>query len=47
MISVRLVKLLKNTKMFVDGTEVKPVDICFATEGMKGFEDDLNNLQCQ
>ena len=37
-------KLLKNTKMFVDGTEVKPVDICFATEGMKGFEDDLNNL---
>ena len=29
--------------MYVDGQEVKPVDICFATPGMYGFEDKMNN----
>ncbi len=38
-------KLLNNTKMFVDNTEVKPVDICFATPGMYGYEDDMNNIK--
>ena len=36
-------KLLNTTKMYVDGTEVKPVDILFATPGMLGYEDEMND----
>ncbi len=36
-------RLLNSTNMYVDGQEVKPVDICFATPGMYGFEDKMNN----
>ena len=36
-------KLLKTTTMFVDQTEVKPVDILFATPGMLGYEDEMND----
>ena len=38
-------KLLNTTKMYVDNQEVKPVDPCFATPGMLGYEDaSMNNL---
>ena len=40
-------KLLNTTKMYVDNQEVKPVDPCFATPGMKGYEDEMNNLTVQ
>ena len=40
-------KLLNTTKMYVDNQEVKPVDPCFATPGMKGYEDEINNLKVQ
>ena len=36
-------RLLNTTKMYVNDQEVKPVDICFATPGMYGFEDSMNN----
>ena len=39
-------KLLSKTKMYVDNQEVKPVDPCFATPGMFGYEEpSMNNLK--
>ena len=39
-------RLLNTTKMYVDNQEVKPVDPCFATPGMLGYEDpSMNNLK--
>ena len=39
-------KLLSTTKMYVDNQEVKPVDPCFATPGMLGYEEpSMNNLK--
>tara|TARA_B100001027_G_scaffold211904_1_gene180653 strand:+ start:1838 stop:3715 length:1878 start_codon:yes stop_codon:yes gene_type:complete len=40
-------KLLNTTKMYVDNQEVKPVDPCFASPGMKGYEDEMNNLKVE
>ena len=40
-------RLLNTTKMYVDDQEVKPVDPCFASPGMKGYEDEMNNLTVQ
>ena len=40
-------KLLNTTKMYIDNQEVMPVDPCFATPGMKGYEDEMNNLTVQ
>ena len=38
-------RLLEQCNMFVNDKKVKPIDICFATPGMMGYEDpDLNNL---
>jgi len=37
-------RLLEQCNMFVNDKKVKPIDICFATPGMLGYEDpDLNN----
>ena len=37
-------KLLNNTNMYVDDKKVEPVDILFATPGMRGFKDPMNDL---
>ena len=36
-------KLLNNTNMYVDDKKVEPVDILFATPGMRGFKDPMND----
>ena len=38
-------RLLEQCNMFVNDNKIKPIDICFTTGGMMGYEDpDLNNL---
>ena len=38
-------KLLNSTKMYIDNQEVKPVDPCFSTPGLFGYEDDMNDIK--
>lgn len=37
-------KLLQSTNMYINNKKVSAVDICFATPGLKGFKDPMNNI---
>ena len=37
--------LLKTTNIYVNEKKVKPVDLCFATPGMLGYEDSMNDIK--